>query len=594
MISDFRGLSLPEKYKPLVLLLVSGLMGAYINIIYNSTYQIPIEPGQILAGIVKYQDYNLQYIYMMKTWTILNQISAILLSLGFNEITTSIILVGLIGAVSLQALTMIIYAISNNIVLSLTGPIFISLYWPDFSVAYPISYLQMSRHSFGLFGLVFVILIIGLFSSGYLKLGSLLLGMAPAIHFTMGAWCFLLIMIVLLANYEDTKSNIKKISGFYLIGLIISVSSFASYFLAAKGLLIFKQTGNQELIINYIKYLDVHRRPINFLHPGFYLSLIGAIISWFVIHYQKTNGNGSSFFFKLFVINFILAAVLSISSHFPDTFLQLQLMMPGRFININIIMFLPMLLGLLGRENNNLIDKINFSFLILGAVCLMIFFKPLSVQQINMLGFININYMKIIFAIVMFSSIIYIASACSKNHLVKFSEKYTKIIALLYRTGFIALLVVSLVILTKPLFEPYKGKFNIDPVYKTVSNEKGLLLLSTSLFDFVQLKTRRPILFNPYAVDGLPYAPETAPYLNHLLENIYGMSLRYPPEEKYRHQLFNLGLEKRLWERRRKADWLKIRQEFGVQQILTKSDWRLDLPIVDRSPRFILYAIPDQ
>ena len=593
MISDYRWLSLSEKYKPFVLLLVSGLMGAYINILYNSTWQIPIEPGQILAGIVKYPDNNLQYIYMMKTWTILNQISAILLSLGFNEITTSIILVGLIGAVSLQALTMIIYAISNNVILSLTGPIFISLCWPDFSVAYPISYLQMSRHSFGLFGLVYVILIIGLFSSKYFKLGSLLLGIAPAIHFTMGIWTFLLIVIVLPVTYDEIKTDIKKIICFYLIGFSIFIVSFATYFLMSPGLGLLKTLEHKELVVNYIKYFDVHRRPVNFLHAGFYTGLMGAIITLIILLYKKSDEVNSLFFLKIFLVSFILATLIAIPSHFPDHLLQLQMMMPGRFININIILFLPLLLGLLGSSNNNLLDRLNFAFLVLGSLGLIIFFQVLSIQQVTILGF-SLNYLKLIFGLVLISELVLVISTVYPDRVIAYLENISKNINRLYGGSLMALSAVLLVILLQPLGKPYKGKFQLDPVYETVAQEQGLLLLSTPLYDFVQLKTRRPILFNPYTLDGLPYAPETAPRLNEMLEKIYGLSLRGSLAEKYKHQLLNQGLEKGLWEGRKKADWIEIRREFGVRQILTKADWRLELPVVARSPRFILYAIPEK
>ncbi|MEW6387411.1 MAG: hypothetical protein AB1491_07840 [Thermodesulfobacteriota bacterium] len=593
MLQDRLATRLPEKYLPWLLLGLSGLIGLYVNIAYNSTWQTPVEAGQILAGLVHYDKTNLQYIYTLKTWTVLNQISALVLLAGFDENTASLVIVGLIGAVSLMALTAVIYALSKNFLLALTAPLFISLVWPDFGVIYPISYLQMFRHSTGLFGLVFVVLVLGLFSGGYRRAGSFCLGVAPAVHFTLGAWCILIIALVLALDQKDLRQDLSGMAKYFFLGLLMTGVSFGNYYWETRELRLAGFTDNQEIIVNYLKNFDVHRRPVNFLHAGFYTGLIGAIISLIILLYKKGAEVNSPFFLKIFLVNFLLAGLIAVPSHFPDRWLPLQMLMPGRFININVVMFFPLLLGLLGRTNNHTIDRLDFAFLVLASLLLKLFFRITAISEINLAGF-SLNYLKLIFAVALAASVVSVISTVSPDRFSGYLENLSKPIGRLYAGSLLALTAVALIILGQPLFKPSKGKFHLDPVYETVAQEQGLLLLSTPLYDFVQLKTRRPILFNPYALDGLPYAPETVAGLNEMLEKIYGLSLRGTLADKHKHQLLNLGLEKELWEERKKADWLKIRREFGVKQILTKADWRLDLPVVARSARFILYAIPEK
>lgn len=42
-------------------------------------WQVAVEPGQVLAGIVQYPPDNPFYIYQIKLWTILHQASAVML-----------------------------------------------------------------------------------------------------------------------------------------------------------------------------------------------------------------------------------------------------------------------------------------------------------------------------------------------------------------------------------------------------------------------------------------------------------------------------------------------------------------------------------
>jgi len=118
----------PSRIGPIGVLIVSGVLGFAVGAIKFPTWQVAVESAQVVAGIVQYPAGNPFYIYHVKLWTILHQICAVLLLSGVSEISLSIALSGLLGMVSFQALAMIVYALSADIVLSIAAPfvIFVS------------------------------------------------------------------------------------------------------------------------------------------------------------------------------------------------------------------------------------------------------------------------------------------------------------------------------------------------------------------------------------------------------------------------------------------------------------------------------------
>jgi hypothetical protein len=47
---------------------------------------------------------------------------------------------------------------------------------------------------------------------------------------------------------------------------------------------------------------------------------------------------------------------------------------------------------------------------------------------------------------------------------------------------------------------------------------------------------------------------------------------------------------KKLWEERGADEWMRIREEFGITDILVPPDWQLHLPAVAKSNAYVLYS----
>ncbi len=130
-----------------------------------------------------------------------------------------------------------------------------------------------------------------------------------------------------------------------------------------------------------------------------------------------------------------------------------------------------------------------------------------------------------------------------------------------------------------------------DPVWSVAAGREGPLLTGADIW-LAQLRTRRPVLLEGATLDTLPYALDAAPTVERILRSVYGQSLLEPPPDAGRRGQVASGTSRRVWEQYGLAEWTRIRQEFGVTDVLTRADWPLQLPVVAASPTLRLYAIP--
>ena len=134
-------------YRPFWVLAISGVLGFRVGMIGFPTWQIAVESAQVVAGLVQYPPDNPFYIYHTKLWSLVIQVCALLLRAGVSEITLSLALSGLLGMISFQALSMVIYAIGGSASLAIGGAfvVFLSRI-TDHGVVYPVFLLGHSSH----------------------------------------------------------------------------------------------------------------------------------------------------------------------------------------------------------------------------------------------------------------------------------------------------------------------------------------------------------------------------------------------------------------------------------------------------------------
>ena len=132
-----------------------------------------------------------------------------------------------------------------------------------------------------------------------------------------------------------------------------------------------------------------------------------------------------------------------------------------------------------------------------------------------------------------------------------------------------------------------------DRVTQVASTRSGLLLTSGQLWN-VQITTRRPILIDTDSLDYIAYLPQAGPQMNRVLKRVYGIDLLDPPQHIKRLRLGGLpySCPVELWRSWSLSQWQAIRDEFGVTDVFTLSQFELELPVITADAGFTLYHIP--
>jgi hypothetical protein len=130
-----------------------------------------------------------------------------------------------------------------------------------------------------------------------------------------------------------------------------------------------------------------------------------------------------------------------------------------------------------------------------------------------------------------------------------------------------------------------------DELWSAAAQARGTILPGPGLF-LVQLRTRRPVLLDPMALDMLPYAIEGAPAAARILDRAYGVDFFDPPPATRHAGGIEPAVLHAAWQDRSPDAWTAIGREFGVTDVLTLPGWRLRLPVVARGVDATLYRIP--
>jgi hypothetical protein len=132
-----------------------------------------------------------------------------------------------------------------------------------------------------------------------------------------------------------------------------------------------------------------------------------------------------------------------------------------------------------------------------------------------------------------------------------------------------------------------------DPFFAAVAAEQRGLLLTSGTFHLVQLYTRRPVLLDAGGLDSLPYAPESGPAMDRILRDVYQIDLFHPPVEAKGAGAIPHAVNRAVWQRYSRDKWREIGRAYNVTQVISRSDYELDLPIAAQTPSLRLYRIPE-
>jgi hypothetical protein len=576
-------------------LVLSGLLGFRVGMVGFPEWQVAVETSQVLAGLVSYPSSDPFFIYHIHLWTLLHQLCAPLLRAGVSEIQLSLALSGVLGMVTFQALAMFVFAFSRDVLVSVGVAAMIFLTKAaEFGVVYGL-FLLGTENTYGILGLSFSVLAVALIGTGSYRAGGLLMGVAPAIHPSLGVWTGAFAACAVLANLNRMRTVLRPMIKWFLIGCAVTLASLLLQLAIIHRAHIPATEGFSSADLSaFITYWDGHRKPVDVHNDGVKLNIAAFLVAlvW-LIRFADDVPRASVFLLWFTLVSASVSIGLMIVSWIPPARLptMLLVLMPGRVLNICAMTYVALIAGLLGH-GRRLLNTLFLLVLLVGwlfsdhsmlwdwldqkhGLHIDSHIRPLSIMVAVTLGLVGV-------------------AIWSKRVNVREPPGGAFTAATLaLRAGVLGTLACVAIILwgfVAPRSLIFRDRTN-DVFFQQVASDNGLLLTAGDLH-LVQLKTRRPVLLDGGGLDGVMYSLQAGGAMKRILQDVYGIDLLHPPEEARGAGRIPPLANRQVWEAYSRERWTEIARRYHVTHVLTYPDWTLNLPIAAQSRRLLLYQIP--
>jgi hypothetical protein len=623
MIATAPGTLLPAKRfrksetaQVVAVLVASGIGGFHAGMVTFPDWQVAVETAQVVAGVVHYPPDNPFYLYHLKLWTVLHQICALLLTAGISEIALSKMVSGLLGMVSFQAIAMIVYALSRDGLLAV-GAVFLIAFTrtAEYGVNYPI-YLMGTPHTYGVIGLSLIALVAGLAGAGWYRASGFLLGVAPAVHPSLGGWFMITVAAAAVWHAWHDRAEIRPALKFVLLGCSVTAISLLVQFAQARGIPAIESAVADRYLTSFVSFWDTHRQPVNPWADGMKLTMgmLTLAIAWLKL---STDLPGSAkLLLRLMIVTATVSLVLALLSFIPPAALPstLLILMPARLVNFGAFVAVPVLIGLLGDVWQNrprfwsglLALYLTVGLLIGNRSMLWEWFEQSdgSALQLALRGATRLRTrpLQILLTVTV---LLIVGTVTSRRRAARQAAglpdppavgRPLRLLVGVTRGGLLMLLLGTTVLMwrwpPRPADAVFLDRTNNQALAK-VAKGRGMLVTGGDI-KLIQLRTRRPVLVDGGGLDGLPYALESGPALERILRDVYAIDLFNPPEEARGRGTIPNEVNRSVWERFSRDQWLLIRRTYDVTQVMTPPGWALALPVVAHDPGFVVYDVPDE
>ena len=583
-------------------LAISGLLGFRVGMVGFASWHVPVETAQVIAGIVEYPAGNPFYIYHTKLWTVLHQVCAVLLLSGVSEITLSMFLSGLLGMIGIQALSLFVYALSHDAWLAV-GSAFVVFFSraAEYGVTYPVM-LMGTPDTYGALGLSTFVLVVALLGAGCYRLGGFLLGLAPAVHPSLGAWFGLTVALALLWDFRRLREELRPGISYFLVGAAVTTASLVVQLLVTYDVPRVDPSVSARYLDAFVAFWDAHRHPVNIASPGVILNGAALVLAlvW-LMGPGRDLSRSAGFLLRIVFVGAALSLAFVFLSWVPPGKLpqNLVILMPSRLLNFNVMTFTPLLFGLIAACRGGL-----WSDALIGTMAAGLLLGERSrfwewAQQRGWLAGQGRFDQLVVIAAASVGLLCLAAATSARSSAGRASGAGQSTTPGPFAAKLGRLTSVSVLAAAVALSWRVRPDYTLldrtnDPFFAQMAAERTGLVATAGSFHLVQLYTRRPVLIDGGALDTLSYAPESGPAMDQILRDVYGIDLFHPPSSIVHgagvipHE-FNEGV----WEGFSPEKWQEIRRSYNVTQVLTRAGWELALPIAGRSASFTLYRIPD-
>lgn len=597
-----------------LVLAISGAAGFFFGLVVGPTWQDAVEPAQVLAGLVHYPPDNPVFLYSTKTWTPLHQIAALLLRVGLDERTVSLLFSAMLGAMSFMALSLVLLATSDDGVVAATAPGYLAIAGISgmgaddlfaFSapavteivrtgVGYPVAFFGAS-YTYGIFGLAACVGCLALLAIREDRAAAVCLGLLPAAHPAIGAWTWLIVAALAAVDARRWRLRLRAVMPWLaggiaamLVSLLIHVAVFSPH-------LTVDPATAQRFHDAIFMYWDEHRHPINWRSDVVAMSYASVLLAgawtWRMRHRAAPGAAamlGAAT--AAFAVGGVMAALIAVRPDLaPDV---LRAAMPSRLLNVSVFAGLAMIVGLAIHERASL-----FCQAVLAALVVILAFARAVDPYVSMR----------VAAILLALWAVFWGGRASWRGGSSWSGRlsgrpwdpaFARVTSALRTITMLVLIIVPIVAAVSGVVR-FRARVaawfldrTTDQVLALASTRPGLLVTASNLH-FIQLRTRRPVLLDGGALDALAYVPEAAPSIERIATAVYGISLLRPPfDARHSQGFFPPETGRILWRDRTIDEWRHVGAAFGATDVLTPADWALQLPKLGTGAGLTLWSIP--
>jgi hypothetical protein len=177
----------------------------------SPAWHVALEPAQLLAQVVRYPVATPFQLYETHVWNIWHQLLAPLLAAGIPELALTAALSGVVTALSFAAMAGFARALGASAALSVAAPLLVLLNQPaEAGFRYPI-YIFGQGHTYGMAGLSWLALALAALAAERWRLAGFLVGLAPALHASLGAWLAIAIGLAALPALRTLRPHLRAI-----------------------------------------------------------------------------------------------------------------------------------------------------------------------------------------------------------------------------------------------------------------------------------------------------------------------------------------------------------------------------------------------
>lgn len=569
----------PSSCSPFALpVLGSAALGFAFGVLYPAT-QVAIEPAQVLAGLVAYPPGNAFWLYETRVWTVLHQILAPLLAVGIQERQLSQLLSGCAGALNFAALAAFGRALGAAPAAAAVAPF---LFWAldpvSWGWGYPILVIG-HPHTYGTFGLAWAVLACSMLGAGRFAAGAALLGFAPALHPTVGAFTMATTGIAGLLGRHSLAPHRAELMRGGALGVGLAALSLGLHWVAQPTAPAPDPAAIERLYPVFLREWEAHRQPFDV--TARHVWMLGLEASIALVWMRRDLAAAPALLVRTLLVTIGLGVVFALINRYaPLESLPrpVQAAMALRILNFAVIVFIPLLAATLTQAHASGIALVAASML--AAIALLWH----RVQGIETWG------IAVVGVIALAEAARGRAAPRDAARAPQGARPFEVLVAVAVAAGITHALVLSVRSYPRRAAAVLRDRTN-DPALAAASRTGELLVVAPGV-ERAQLATRRPVVIDPQALDMVAYVPAALPAVARAIEDLYGIDFEAPPAGDRNLSVVPVSTVRKIWEQRSPAEWSAVSREFGVHEILTPAGWRLQLPEVARSSVYVLRRVP--